>query len=145
MRPRELVEYALNLLLAKNMSAFAGLWAEDGVLEFPFASPGYPSRLDGHAAIHEYLRDYPAVVDIRAITRQQIHETVDPAVVIAEFAVAGVAVHTGRPYRLSYIAVVTVRDGEIRHYRDYWSPLAAAEALGGVDELMAAFAGGRDA
>ncbi|MFE0024260.1 nuclear transport factor 2 family protein [Amycolatopsis sp. NPDC059021] len=146
MRPRELVEYALNLLLAKNMSAFAGLWAEDGVLEFPFAQPGYPSRLDGRAAIHEYLRDYPAIVDIRAITRQQVHETTDPDVVIAEFAVDGVAVRTGRPYRLSYIAVVTVRDNEIRHYRDYWSPLAAAEALGGTDELMAAFAsGGSDA
>jgi hypothetical protein len=38
--------------------------------------------------------------------------------------------------------VVTVRDGEIRHYRDYWNPLAAAEAMGGSADLNAAFAGG---
>ncbi|GAA4532969.1 nuclear transport factor 2 family protein [Amycolatopsis samaneae] len=145
MRPRELVEHALKLLLTKEMSAFAELWAEDGVLEFPFASPGYPSRLDGRAAVRAYLRDYPDIVDLRAITEQRVHETTDPEVVIAEFTAEGVVVRTGRPYRLSYVAVVTVRDGEIRHYRDYWSPLAAAQALGGADELTAAFAGGGDA
>ena len=32
-------------LVAKDMAAFAGLWAEDGVLEFPFAAPGYPPRI----------------------------------------------------------------------------------------------------
>jgi hypothetical protein len=31
---------------------------------------------------------------------------------------------------------------EIAHYRDYWSPLAAAEALGGLDELTDSFATG---
>ena len=144
MRPHQLVEYALNLLLTKDMTGFAGLWAEDGVLEFPFAASGYPSRVVGRDAIREYLRDYPSIVNIRRFTEQRIHETTDPAVVIAEFEVDGVAVRTERPYRLRYVAVVSVRDGEIRHYRDYWSPLAAAEALGGVDELMAAFVGGRD-
>ena len=31
-------------------------------------------------------------------------------------------------YRLDYVTVVTVQDGLITHYRDYWSPLAAASA-----------------
>jgi hypothetical protein len=38
--------------------------------------------------------------------------------------------------------VITVENGKIRSYRDYWSPLAAAEVLGGLDELTAAFTGG---
>ncbi|SFW67914.1 nuclear transport factor 2 family protein [Amycolatopsis australiensis] len=142
MRPRDLVERGLALLLEHDMAGFAGLWAEDGVLEFPFAGPGYPPRVEGRDAIREYLRDYPNVLDVRAITAKTLHETADPAVIVGEFTVAGVVVATQQPYELSYVAVITVENGEIRHYRDYWSPLAAAEILGGADELLAAFTGG---
>ncbi|GAA0637790.1 nuclear transport factor 2 family protein [Kutzneria viridogrisea] len=139
---RDLVTEALRLLLAKDMAGFAGLWAADGILEFPFAPADYPQRLVGRDAIADYLRDYPDHLDVRAITAQTVHDTTDPEVVIVEFEVAGEAVRTGRPYRVRYIAVVTAREGSIVHYRDYWSPLAAAEALGGLDELTASFASG---
>jgi ketosteroid isomerase-like protein len=142
MRSRDLVEQALDLLLDHDMTGFAGLWAEDGVLEFPFAGPGYPKRVEGRDAIREYLRDYPNLLDIREVVAKAVHETADPAVVVVEFTVAGVVVASQKPYELSYIAVITVDGGEIRHYRDYWSPLAAAEVLGGADELTAAFTGG---
>lgn len=59
---RALVDRALALLLAKDMAGFAELWAPDGVLEFPFAPPGYPSRLNGRAEVRDYVRDYPSVV-----------------------------------------------------------------------------------
>ncbi|WP_285477920.1 nuclear transport factor 2 family protein [Amycolatopsis sp. NBRC 101858] len=138
---RDLVDQGIDLLLKHDMAGFAGLWAPDGVLEFPFAGPGCPKRVEGRDAIRDYLRDYPNLLDIREVVAKTVHETTDPAVVVAEFTVAGVVVATGKPYELSYIAVITVEDGEIRHYRDYWSPLAAAEILGGVDELTAAFGG----
>lgn len=142
MNASEVVDHALELLLAKDMAGFAGLWAETGVIEFPFAPPGYPPRVDGRAAVHEYLRGYPDLFDVREIADRVVHRTVDPEVVIAEFTASGTVVATGRPYRLRYIAVITVRAGEIRHYRDYWNPLAAAEAMGGSDELDLAFSGG---
>jgi ketosteroid isomerase-like protein len=142
MQPRELIEHALDLLLKHDMAGFAGLWAEDGVLEFPFAAPGYPPRVEGRDAIREYLRDYPNLLDIREVTAKTVHETADPGVVVVEMTVAGVVVATQKPYELSYIAVITFDGGEIRRYRDYWSPLAAAEVLGGVDELTVAFTGG---
>jgi len=138
---RDLVDHGIDLLLEHDMAGFAGLWAEDGVLEFPFAGPGYPKRVEGREAITEYLRDYPNLLDVREVVAKTVHETTDPAVVVAEFTVAGVVVATRKPYELSYIAVITVEDGFIRHYRDYWSPLAAAEVLGGADELTAAFGG----
>jgi ketosteroid isomerase-like protein len=136
---RDFVEHALELLLKHDMAGFAGLWAEDGVLEFPFAGPGYPKRVEGRDAIREYLRDYPNLLDIREITAKTVHETTEPGVVVVEFTVAGVVVATQQPYELSYIAVITVTDGEIRSYRDYWSPQAAAGILGGADALTAAF------
>jgi len=139
---RDLVDEALKLLLDKDMAGFAALWAVDGVLEFPFAPAGYPRQLAGRQAVREYLRDYPDQVDLRAITQRTVHQTEDPEVVVVEFEVDGIAVRTGRPYQLGYIAVITARHGEIVRYRDYWSPLAAAEAMGGLDELASAFVGG---
>ncbi len=135
--PVEVVDRALALLLAHDMSGFAGLWAENGVLEFPFAPPGYPQRVEGRAAVREYLRGYPDVLDVRAVPERVVHRTTDPEVIVVEFTADGVVVATGRPYRMRYISVLTVTGGEIRHYRDYWSPLAAAEAMGGADTLAA--------
>jgi ketosteroid isomerase-like protein len=140
--PRDLVEHALDLLLKHDMAGFAGLWAEDGVVEFPFAAAGYPPRVEGRDAIREYLRGYPDLLDVRAVTAKTVHETTAPGVVVAEFTVAGVVVASRKPYELSYVAVITVEDGRIRHYRDYWSPLAAAGLLGGVEQLTSAFTGG---
>jgi ketosteroid isomerase-like protein len=38
---------------------------------------------------------------------------------------AGTIKDTGGPYEMSYVVVLTVRDGRIAHYRDYWNPLKA--------------------
>ena len=138
----EVVDRAMDLLLAHDMAGFAGLWAVDGTMEFPFAPAGYPQRLEGRAAVAEYLRDYTDHVDLRAITSRTVHQTVDPDVVVVEFEVDGTAVRTGRSYRMRYISVITARDGEIAGYRDYWSPVAAAEALGGAEALTALASGG---
>lgn len=136
MNAPELVEHALDLLLAKDMAAFAGLWAEDGVLEFPFAAPGYPPRIDGRAAVADYMRGYPDILDVREIRQKVLHQTADPDVVIVEFEAAGIVVPTGQPYTMRYIAVIAVRNSEIQSYRDYWSPLAATEAMGGAEQLL---------
>jgi ketosteroid isomerase-like protein len=123
MTPPELLDEALGLLLAKDMSGFADLWAIDGTMEFPFAPPGWPTRLDGREAVREYLRGYTDVYDIKSVTEQTVHETTDPEVIIAEIEVDGVLVRTGQPHQRRYISVITVRDGHIAGYRDYWSPL----------------------
>ncbi|MFD2416850.1 nuclear transport factor 2 family protein [Amycolatopsis pigmentata] len=123
MTPREVIDKALELLLAKDMSGFADLWAADGTMEFPFAPPGWPTRLDGREAVREYLRGYPDVFDVKGVVEQTVHETTDPEVIIAEVEVEGVEIPTGKSYRRRYISVITVRDGHIAAYRDYWSPL----------------------
>lgn len=123
MTRRKLLDMAVGLLLAKDMSGFADLWATDGTMEFPFAPPGWPTRLDGREAVREYLRGYTDVFDIKNVTQQTVHETTDPEVIIAELEMDGVLVRTGQPYQRRYISVITVRNGQIAGYRDYWSPL----------------------
>ncbi|MET0135719.1 MAG: nuclear transport factor 2 family protein [Kibdelosporangium sp.] len=133
----DLVDEGLSLILAKDMAGFADLLAADGIVEFPFAPAGYPQRLDGRDALHEYLRGYNDHVLPETVVSRTVHRTTDPHVVVVEFEVEGTVVRTGDSYRMRYIAVVTEKGGEIAHYRDYWSPQAAADAMGGLGDFAA--------
>ena len=129
------VDRALELLLAHDMTGFAHLWAPTGTMDFPFAGPGQPARLDGRAAIVDYLAGYTDLLDVRAIASQTRYHTVDPETVIVEFEVEGLAVASQSPYVMRYIAVIMVGADGITSYRDYWSPLAAVAALGSTASI----------
>ncbi|CAJ1582378.1 nuclear transport factor 2 family protein [[Mycobacterium] wendilense] len=125
-------------LLDQDMSAFADEWAPGGTMSFPFAPPGWP-QLDGREAVRAYVSDYTQTFDVAAISRQIRHDTADPDTVILEWAVSGRALKTDTAYEMDYVAVITVGADGITVYRDYWNPLAAGAALGGLGEMMAAF------
>ncbi|MFF8724862.1 nuclear transport factor 2 family protein [Streptomyces sp. NPDC015171] len=133
--PEQLYRHSLRLLLDKDIPAWTGLWAEDGVMEFPFAPPGWPERLEGREAIAAYMRPYPDHIDLHDFPALRIHPTADPETLVVEMRGVGRMVETGAPFDMAYIAVVTVRDGRFVSYRDYWNPLA-------VREPGAGFAGG---
>ena len=50
---------ALEGLKQGDVKPWVDMFHDDGVMEFPFAPPGYPARLDGKAAIADYVRTYP--------------------------------------------------------------------------------------
>ena len=75
-------------------------------------------------------------MDVRGVPAVTVHHTERPGTIVVEFTAHGRTVRTGEPYRLDYITVITVQDGLITHYRDYWSPLAAASAAGTLPELL---------
>lgn len=127
MRPPAVFQLAIDALLAHDMNAFTALYADDAVMEFPFAPPGRPQRLDGRAAVEEYLAGYTDMVDIQRIHDVVVHETADLEVIIVEMAASGLVVATGKPYTARYIAVLTISGDLIRHYRDYWNPMLLAE------------------
>ncbi|GAA3174002.1 MULTISPECIES: nuclear transport factor 2 family protein [Streptomyces] len=127
--PADLYRHGLRLLLAADIDGWVALWDEDGVFEFPFAPPGAPARLEGRAAVAAYMRDYPAHIALHAFPRLEIHETRDPETIVVEMAARGRAVVEDEPFAMDYIAVVTVRDGRIVRYRDYWNPLNAPASL----------------
>jgi ketosteroid isomerase-like protein len=123
--PADLYRHSLRLLLDKDIAAWVDLWAEDGTMEFPFAPPGRPRRLDGKRAVAAYMRPYPDHIDLHDFPEVRIHETTDPATIVVEMRGVGRVVPTNDPFEMTYVAVVTVRDGLIVTYRDYWDPLAA--------------------
>ncbi|WP_234326150.1 nuclear transport factor 2 family protein [Streptomyces sp. NRRL S-337] len=131
--PADLFRHSLRLLLDKDIPGWVGLWAEDGVMEFPFAPSGWPTRLEGRAAIAAYMRPYPDRIDLYDFPEVdlRIHETTEPRTIVVEMRGVGRLVETDRPFDMTYIAVVTVEDRRITSYRDYWNPLAVLEP--GID------------
>jgi ketosteroid isomerase-like protein len=66
-----------------------------------------------------------------------IHETADPGVVIVEYGLDGEMTGSAEPFSLRFVMVMTIRDGQIVHTRDYADPIAGARALGRVPQLLA--------
>ena len=100
----------------------------DVVFEFPFAPPGRPRRLQGRDAVSNYLTQVYARICIERVEQSTIHQTVTPTVAIAEFTVAARIEGADAAVSRSYVGVLTIRDGLISHYRDYWAPLGLTSA-----------------
>ncbi|MCX4508371.1 nuclear transport factor 2 family protein [Streptomyces anulatus] len=125
--PVDLYRHGLRLLLDKDIPAWVDLWDEYGILEFPFAPEGWPKRLEGKAAVAEYMRGYPDRIDLHDFPYVEIHRSTAPQTIVVEMRGVGRLVATDSPFDMSYIAVVTVRNGLITRYRDYWNPLAVQD------------------
>ncbi|MFJ6688824.1 nuclear transport factor 2 family protein [Streptomyces sp. NPDC091294] len=123
----ELFRHGLRLLLDKDIDAWVGLWADDGVMEFPFAPEGRPRRLAGREAVAAYMRSYPDHIDLHDFPEVRIHETTDARTVVVELRGVGRLVRTDAPFDMTYIAVVTAENGRFTSYRDYWNPLVLLE------------------
>lgn len=118
-------------MLEKDMKSWMELWDENAVFEFPYAPEGSPKRIEGKAAIYNYIKDYPKQIHLSSFTTPTVYRSADSNTVIAEFQCDGHVIKTGLPYRQSYISVIETNDGRIMRYKDYWNPLVVQEAFGG--------------
>ena len=123
-QPAELYRHGLRLLLDKDIAAWVDLWDDEGVFEFPFAPEGWPRRLEGKDAVRDYMRGYPDHIDLHDFPDVKIHQTDAPETIVVEMRGVGRLVSGDAPFDMTYIAVVSVTNGRITHYRDYWNPLA---------------------
>ncbi|MEU1050432.1 nuclear transport factor 2 family protein [Streptomyces sp. NPDC005897] len=134
--PEEIFRRMIDLILAKDMNAVADLWAPDGIAEFPFAAGSSPRVLRGREEVRAYLAHYPDLMDMEEVAALTVRSTEHTDTVVVEWTATGRTVATSQPYRLDYIVVLTAHDGLITLYRDYWSPLSAAAASGGLAGLI---------
>ncbi|MEU4679141.1 nuclear transport factor 2 family protein [Micromonospora sp. NPDC023737] len=138
--PRKIVEQVGRMAAGESVD-FAGLFAADGVLRYPFAPPGMPRELQGRDAIrafHDPLDlQRSKMLDIEGAD-VIVRETDDPEIVIAEIEHYGHSHVTGGPYRFRLLGVIRVHDGEIVSYDDYMDPIATAALFGRTADLVAA-------
>ena len=137
--PREVAELVRRMVAGEGV-VFADLFAEDGVLRYPFAPPGMPREIHGREAIRASRvsetgrRSLLTMDGVDLVVR----ETDDPEVVVTEIEHYGHSHALDGPYRFRALGVVRVRNGEIVSYDDYMDPIATAALLGRTEELAAA-------
>lgn len=128
-RPADVFRRALDILLNKDMAAFLDLYAEDAVMEYPFAPDGWPKRLEGRDEIWNHIHNYPDFLDPHEVRDLEILETADPEVIVAQFVAVGVVTPTQQPYEVRYADIIRIRDGKIITWRDYWDPTLATSLV----------------
>ncbi|WP_337658501.1 nuclear transport factor 2 family protein [Sphingorhabdus sp. Alg231-15] len=133
-----LLREALDDFLVPDAETFLDMVADDIVMEFPYAPPAAVPRVEGKAALVEYLPGAASLITIESMSEPVVHRAQNSNIIILEFTCTGHGTETGIAYDQTYISVVTLADGHITHYRDYWNPLIALRAMGGDDAIAAA-------
>jgi ketosteroid isomerase-like protein len=123
-------------IIEKGLEGLAGpghffdLLADDITTEYVITVPGYPARVEGRAAIAELYRPYGTMMVLDRCSDLAVYYDAAQGVVVLEYAAHGHAVVTGNPYHNQFISVLTLRDREVVHWRDYLNPVAVFEAIG---------------
>jgi ketosteroid isomerase-like protein len=140
---RQTAEQFLRATLSPDPGDMADFYAPEVVIEMPFAVAGlYPARIETtREELRARFRAGAAVRRYRELRDVIIHETADPGVVIAEYRLDGELTESADPFSLRFVMVMTIRDGQIVHTRDYTDPIAGARVLGRVPQLLAALTG----
>jgi ketosteroid isomerase-like protein len=115
----------------RSVEDISSVYAIDAVHEFPFTRPGLPTRMEGRDEIVNFIAAFWTSGPLRYERYRTIaiHNTTDPSTIVVEQEVEGTSSTTG-PFVLPNLLVLTARQGEIVHLRDYANVLAAAEAIG---------------
>jgi hypothetical protein len=109
------------------------LWAEDVVIEQPFAAGG-PSRIEGRDNFLARTKTSRETLPVRVEEMRGVvvHETQDANRIVVEYELVGTLLTTGERKSALFIAVMEVRDGLMTLWREYQNTLAMTEALGEV-------------
>lgn len=141
--PLAMAEQVRKMVDGRYGIEFADLFAVDGVLEYPFAPPGLPDRLEGrdairafHAGLATQGRSMLHMDDVTLVA----HQTGDPEVIVVEIEHHGTSDVLGGPYRSLAIGIIRVRGGEIVMYRDFMDPINTARLFGRTADLAAVLA-----
>lgn len=130
----DVLEHLRAASIEQDAARMAALYAEDAVHEFPFTMPGGPTRIEGRAAIAEFVATVYRSLPLRYSEYRTIavHQ-VDGTTLVVEQEALGVNTVTGARFVLPNVAVIEVDpQGRIASFRDYVNPTAVAEALAGA-------------
>lgn len=107
-------------------------YAEDVVIEVPFAPAGHRNRFEGRQAFLDFANPRREGLPVRFddCRTLAVHETQDPDTIVVEYELVGTLLKTGEQKDATFIGVLTVKDGKVTRWREYQNTLAMLQALG---------------
>lgn|GEM_PF-412322 len=134
-----IVEMALPLFSQESWEEVIGFFADDGVLEFPFAPPGRRSRYVGKPDILAYMKPIAGRIKVDEIVYHKLYPMLDPKMVCMEMGVKGHIAASGAAFNQKYVSFFETKAGKLWRYREYWNPVISMDANGGRDAWTSAF------
>ncbi|MER5436377.1 nuclear transport factor 2 family protein [Streptomyces sp. NPDC002588] len=125
-----LFRHSLDLLAEARIEEWTDLFAEDGILEFPYPAWGVPSRMQGREALLAQMTMFREQLKVE-FSEPEFYSAGEDGLVIAAFTGECTLLATGNRYQQTYLSVVRFEQGRIALYRDFWNPWLVMEAAGG--------------
>jgi ketosteroid isomerase-like protein len=101
--------------------------AEDAIFEFRYNIPGFTNRIEGRKAYMDWFGGYSNI--LHSADNLRVHRSIEAGVIILEYEVHGMVLHTGKAYDNRFCSIVTVKDRKIVHWRDYMDSLAVMSSV----------------
>lgn len=125
-RVREMMKLADQMKVDELIEYFA----DDAVMELPFAPGRMEKEHRGKAAVLEFQRFARDSFSSFAMHVDAIHETADPNVVVCEHRSEAVVAENGRPYCNRYVTFFTFdADGLVTNWREYYDAGVVVKAF----------------
>jgi uncharacterized protein len=103
-----------------NPAAWRALFAEDAVMELPYAPPHVPSVLKGIDSIAASVKGFFEQFSDFQIGVKKIYTVEGEDAAIAEFTATAKVIKTGKTYNQDYILYLRAENGKIALYREYF-------------------------
>jgi ketosteroid isomerase-like protein len=125
-RNRKTLDQFMSAIGGRDFAALESICTSDLVAELPYSDP--PARFEG---FHAYRSGVSPLLEIYrfSLSLSEIHSSLDPDLIVAEYTSEGTAIPTGKPYRNVYIGLFRFREGRICHLREFFNPLLGIRAL----------------
>jgi ketosteroid isomerase-like protein len=117
--PRQVAEKLVTGISAGRFEEVPKLYAEDCVVEVPYATGAAAPLIEGGAAIREHFSHADAMPFRLRARDLVVHETEDPELVVLSWDYEVTATTTGRSATVANVQFLRVRDGLIVHSRDF--------------------------
>src|SRR5437879_4576392 len=128
----QLVEDYLEAINGWDFEAMRVLLHPEISYELPFAPQQFPGVTKGLDATIEFIRgatDFSEPENLHDITVEAC--ATNPNGLLAEYKSATRIKATNREYRNNYVVRVTVRDGKVVRFAEYFDPIKLVIAMGG--------------
>lgn len=131
--PHEVAEFVCQAVngWTEDPTRMQQYFTANGGWEFPFAPEDFGlffKEVKGQDAMTRYfssLTPYMEKLDVGPAKNWGAHKTDVPGQYLFTYTGTAIIKETGKGYFQNYISVVTLREGKIANYREYWDPYVA--------------------
>lgn len=108
---------------------YADLFTEDAIQQYPYAPAPYAKEVVGRDAIANYITNVVSGATEWDFRNFEFSVTADPNTIFVEFEGSANVIATGKPYHQLYIGRISIKDGKIASYREFWNPIWIMDAF----------------